>query len=216
VTSGEKTKIVWGAGTPRTLRAHWSMHELGLDYERRPIGSRNGGNLTPEYTRLNPSQKIPTLQDDDLVVSESAAIVNYLTTRYGAAKNLQPPADPGERARYDMWCFFCMMELDADTLYIIRRHGDLHTTYGEAPNAVKAAKEIFAKQADAAVARLGAGPYAMGDRFTGADILLTTCLTSARRREITLPELLNDYLARTTSREPYRLAMQVNQLPAGS
>jgi len=76
VTSGEKTKIVWGAGTPRTLRAHWIMHELGLDYERRPIGSRNGGNLTPEYTRLNPSQKIPTLQDDDLVVSESAAIVN--------------------------------------------------------------------------------------------------------------------------------------------
>jgi glutathione S-transferase len=216
VTSGEKTKIVWGAGTPRTLRAHWSMHELGLDYERRPIGSRNGGNLTPEYTRLNPSQKIPTLQDGDLVVSESAAIVNYLTTRYGASKNLQPPTDPGERARYDMWCFFCMMELDADTLYIIRRHGDLHAIYGEAPNAVKAAKEIFAKQADAAVARLGAGPYAMGDRFTGADILLTTCLTSARRREITLPELLNDYLARTTSREPYRLAMQVNQLPAGS
>jgi glutathione S-transferase len=215
-TSRDKTKIVWGAGTPRTLRAHWSMHELGLDYERRPIGSRNGGNLTPEYTRLNPSQKIPTLQDDDLVVSESAAIVNYLTTRYGTAKNLQPPTDPGERARYDMWCFFCMMELDADTLYIIRRHGDLHTTYGEAPNAVKAAKQIFAKQADAAVARLGAGPYAMGDRFTGADILLTTCLASARRREITLPKPLNDYLTRTTSREPYRLAMQVNQLPPGS
>jgi glutathione S-transferase len=216
VTSGEKTRVVWGAGTPRTLRAHWSLHELGLDYERRPIGSRNGGNLTPEYTRLNPSQKIPTLQDGDLVVSESAAIVNYLTTRYGAAKNLRPPVDPGERARYDMRCFFCMMELDADTLYIIRRHGDLHDIYGEASNAVKAAKEIFAKQADAAVARLGAGPYAMGDRFTGADILLTTCLTSARRREITLPNPLNDYLTRTTSREPYRLAMQVNQLPAGS
>jgi glutathione S-transferase len=109
-----------------------------------------------------------------------------------------------------------MMELDADTMYIIRRHGDLHAIYGEAPNAVKAAKEIFAKQADTVMARLGAGPYAMGERFTGADILLTTCLTSARRREITLPELLNDYLARTTSREPYRLAMQVNQLPAGS
>ena len=65
-TSRNSIKIVWGVGTPRTLRAHWSMHELGLDYERRPIGSRNGGNLTPEYTRLNPSQKIPTLQDGDL------------------------------------------------------------------------------------------------------------------------------------------------------
>ncbi len=214
--SAKNIKIVWGAGTPRTLRAHWSMQELGLDYERRAIGSRDGGNLTPEYTRLNPSQKIPTLQDGDLVVAESAAIVNYLTTCYGAAKNLQPPADPGERARYDMWCFFAMMELDADTMYIIRRHGDLHAVYGEAPNAVKAAKEIFAKQADAAMTRLGAGPYAMGDRFTGADILLTTCLTGAPRREIKLPEPLNDYLARTTAREAYQRAMRINQRPAAS
>ncbi len=210
-TSNEK--IVWGAGTPRTLRAHWSMQELGLEYERRPIGSRNGGNLTPEYTKLNPSQKIPTLQDGELVVSESAAIVNYLTTCYGAAKNMQPPADPAERARYDMWCFFCMMELDADTMYIIRRHGDLHAIYGEAPNAVKAAKEIFAKQANAAAVRLGAGPYAMGARFTGADILLTTCLTGAFRREIALPKDLGDYLVRTTSREAYKRAMEVNQMP---
>jgi glutathione S-transferase len=79
---------------------------------------------------------------------------------------------------------------------------------------VKAAKEIFAKQADAAVARLGPGPYAMGDRFTGADILLTTCLTGAKRREITLAKPLNDYLARTTSREAFQRAMQSNQLPA--
>ena len=213
VTGSEKRKIVWGAGTPRTLRAHWSMHELELDYERRPIGSRNGGNLTPEYTRLNPSQKIPTLQDGDLVVSESAAIVNYLTTCYGAAKNLQPPTDPAERARYDTWCFFCMMELDADTMYVIRRHGDLHAIYGEAPNAVKAAREIFAKQADAALVRLGAGPYAMGERFTGADILLTTCLTGALRRDIALPQALNDYLARTTARAAYPLAMAANQPP---
>ena len=206
-------KIVWGAGTPRTLRAHWSMHELGLDYERRPIGARNGGNLTPEYTRLNPSQKIPTVQDGDLVVSESAAIVNYLTTCYGAEKNMQPPAEPAERARYDMWCFFCMMELDADTMYIIRRHGDLHAIYGEAPNAVKAAKEIFAKQAQAALTRLGTGPFAMGDRFTGADILLTTCLTGAARREVSIPAGLHDYLALTTSREAYKRAMEANQAP---
>ena len=215
-TGMETKKIVWGVGTPRTLRAHWSMHELGLDYERRPIGSRNGGNLTPEYTRLNPSQKIPTLQDGDLVVSESAAIVNYLTTRYGGGKNLQPPTDPAERARYDMWCFFCMMELDADTMYIIRRHGDLHAIYGEAPNAVKAAKEIYAKQANAAVARLGAGPYAMGERFTGADILLTTCLSGAARREIALPQPLLDYLARTTAREAYKRAMAINQPPVAT
>ena len=214
VVNRDAKKIVWGAGTPRVLRAHWGMHEVGLDYERRPIGSRNGGNLTPEYTRLNPSQKIPTLQDGELVLSESAAIVNYLTTAYGAQNNLQPPTDVAERARYDMWGFFCMMELDANTLYVIRRHGDLHAIYGEAPNAVKAAKEILAAQAVAALTRFGAGPYAMGERFTGADILLTTCLTGAQRREIPIPAPLQDYVARTTARAAYKLAMEANQLPA--
>ena len=204
-------KIIWGAGTPRTLRAHWCMHELGLAYECRPIGSRGGDNLTLEYTRLNPSQKIPTLVDGALVIAESAAIVNYLTACYGGPRDMQPPADPAERARYDTWCFFAMMELDADTMYIVRRHGDLHAVYGEAPNAVSAAKQIFAKQAGAAVTRLGAGPYAMGARFTGADILLTTCLASAKRREVTLPDALADYLARTTARPAYISALEANR-----
>ena len=214
IVNRDTKKTVWGVGTPRTLRAHWCLQELGLDYSCRPIGSRNGGNLTPEYTKLNPSQKIPTVEDGDLVISESAAIVNYLTTCYGGAVNMQPPTDPSARSRYDMWCFFCMMELDADTMYIVRRHGDLHEVYGEAPNAVKAAKEIFAKQAEAAVARLGAGPYAMGERFTGADILLTTCLTGALRRDVPLPVPLGDYLARTTAREAYKRAMAANRPPA--
>lgn len=205
--------VVWGAGTPRTLRAHWSLHELDVTYECRPIGSRSGENETLEYTRLNPSQKIPTLQDGDLVVSESAAIVNYLTTRYGAKANMQPPADPAERARYDMWCFYCMMELDADTMYIIRRHDDLRAIYGEAPNAVRAAKDIFAKQMHATGHKLGAGPYALGQRFTGADILLTTCLTGASQRDIKLPSVLQDYVAMTTHRAAYRRAFEANKRP---
>ena len=205
--------VVWGAGTPRTLRAHWSLHELSLIYECHPIGSRSGENETPEYTRLNPSQKIPTLQDGDLVISESAAIVNYLTTRYGTKANMQPPMEFGERARYDMWCFYCMMELDADTLYIIRRHDDLRAVYGEAPNAIQAAKDILAKQIDATVDRLGAGQYAMGQRFTGADILLTTCLTGALRRNIKLPSVLIDYVAMTTKRAAYQRALDANIPP---
>ncbi|MBI2088223.1 MAG: glutathione S-transferase N-terminal domain-containing protein, partial [Deltaproteobacteria bacterium] len=55
--------ILWGAGTARTLRAHWILHELGLTYERRPIGSRTGETQTAEFTRINPRQKIPLLQD---------------------------------------------------------------------------------------------------------------------------------------------------------
>lgn len=204
--------IVWGAGTPRTMRAHWILHEVGVEYERRPIGSRTGETQTPEYTRLNPSRKIPVLQDGDFILSESAAIVDYVAARYGAGKELLPSTDTLERARYDQWRFFVMMELDANTLYIIRRHEDLKDVYGDAPNAVNAAREIFAQQAWAAAQRMqGKGPYVLGDRFTGADILLTTCLSGAVRRGIKIPDSLHDYLKRTTAREPYELALQANQ-----
>ena len=62
--------LLWGVGTSRTLRAHWMLAELDLPYERRPITSRSGETLTPDYTRLNPSQKIPTLQDGEFVLTE--------------------------------------------------------------------------------------------------------------------------------------------------
>ncbi len=205
-------RILWGVGTSRTLRAHWMLHELGLDYERKPITSRSGETHTPDYMALNPSRKIPTLVDGDFVLAESAAIVNYLATAYGAAKGLAPPTDAKVRARYDQWCFFTMMELDANTLYVIRKHEDLHALYGEAPAALDAARKGFAFQAEAAASRLrDGGPYLLGDAFSGADILFTTCLNGAIRRGIPLPDLLRDYLKRITARLAYQSAWQMNQ-----
>lgn len=203
--------VLWGVGTPRTLRAHWMLQELGLAYERRPITSRSGETHTAEYVALNPTRKIPLLQDGDFALAESAAIVAYLGTVHGAAKGLQPPSHPRERALYDQWCFFLMMELDANTLYIIRRHEDLKGVYGEAPHAVKTARDCFAQQAEAAAARLGSRPFALGDRFGGVDILLTTSLTGAQRRGIALPEALAAYLGRITGRDAYQRALKINQ-----
>jgi glutathione S-transferase len=161
---------------------------------------------------LNPSQKIPALQEGDFVLSESAAIVNYLATQYGASRNLAPPSAPRVRARYDQWCYFAMMELDANTLYVIRKHEDLHALYGEAPHALQAAREGFTRQARAAELRLAErGPYVLGEAFSGADILFTTCLTGAIRRQIALPDALNAYLKRTTARAAYQKALQLNQ-----
>ena len=210
--SDAPARVLWGVGTSRTLRALWILAELDLPHEHRRITSRSGETLTPEYTRLNPSQKIPTLQEGDFILSESAAIVNYLASAYGAAKRLCPPAEPRRRARYDQWCFFAMMELDANTLYVIRKHEDLHAVYGEAPHALQAAREGFARQARAAAQRIEQdGPYVLGDSFSGADILLTTCLNGAIRRNIELPIILLDYLQRTTAREAYQRALKFNQ-----
>ncbi len=210
-TTEKPRLILWGAGTSRTMRAHWILHELGLEYERHPIGSRTGETQTPEFTKLNPREKIPLLQDGDLTVAESAAIVTYLAETYGQSTGMIPSISSPERAAYYEWCFFTMTELDAHTLYVIRKHTTLPELYGEAPNAVRAAREGFEKQVRVADQRLaGRGPFILGDAFTGADILLTSCLTWADRYKLSITEALRNYMQRTTSREAYRLAFTAN------
>jgi glutathione S-transferase len=188
------------------------LHELGLDYEARPIGSRTGETATAEFTNLNPRQKIPLLQDGEITLAESAAIVTYLAETYGQSAGLIPPPLTAQRAAYLEWCFFIMTELDAHTLYVIRKHTNLAAIYGEAPAAVRAAREGFIKQArvaDQAVTERG--PFVLGASFTGADILLATCLGWAERLEVPLTATLREYLERATARPAYRLGYSANQ-----
>src|ERR1700727_1408229 len=167
--------ILWGAGTSRTIRAHWALHELGLPYERRPIQPRTGETQTAEFTALSARQKIPLLQDNGMVITESAAIVTYLSDAYGQPHNRLLPEDVRDRARCLEWCFFVISELDATSLYVMRRHGDLRHIYGEAPAANEAAATYFQKQMRTVERALDHVPhYILGDRFTAADLLLST------------------------------------------
>ena len=90
---------LWGVGTSRTIRAHWAMHELGLVYETKPIGPRTGETKTAEYTRLNPRQKVPLLQDGDFCIGESAAIVAYLSRMYSTTERSLIPKPPASMPR---------------------------------------------------------------------------------------------------------------------
>jgi len=60
---------LWGSGTARTMRAHWMLLDLGLEYEFHAIGSRIGETRSAEFMRLNPRHKIPVLRHgaNDLV-----------------------------------------------------------------------------------------------------------------------------------------------------
>ena len=146
--------ILWGAGTSRTIRPIWVAEELGLSYEVKPIGPRTGETQTDAFTKINPKQKIPLLQDNNFYVSESPAICRYLINQYGTAKNIASPICAREQAREDEWLSFIYGELDETSLYVIRRHEALAPIYGEAPNAIAAAKSYFQKHVSIAELRL--------------------------------------------------------------
>lgn len=207
-------RILWGVGTSRTIRPHWALHELNLTFELRPILPRTGETQTPEFTALSARQKIPLLQDNGLILTESAAIVTYLSDAYGQPHNRLMPTDPRPRAQCLEWCFFVISELDATSLYVMRRHGDLRHIYGEAPLANAAAAEYFQKQMRTVERALAANPhYILGDRFTIADILLSTCVTWAVRYGVPVTDPVLAYNQRVTARPAYARALQTNASP---
>jgi len=201
---------IWGGATSRTLRPHWMAHELDLDYRPRLIGSRTGATQTDSFRALNAKEKIPVLVDGDFVLTESVAIVTYLGDHYGASTGMVPPAGDRLRARYNEWVSFIQMELDAHTLYVIRKHRDLADLYGEAPAAIETAISGFNKQVNVAAETLAAQPYLLGTTFTAADLILMTCLDWASVYGFDLAPELESYRQRIAEREPYQAAMALN------
>ena len=204
--------VLWGVGTGRTFRAHWALIELGMDYRKAPIRARSGETQTADFTRINTKQKIPVLEDGELVLSESTAIVTYLAERYGGPGRLCVPDDIYLRAHYHEWIAFCAMELDATSLYVLRRHVYLPEIYGEAPGAVETAKAYFDRLISAAANRLPKGQnYLVGETFTGADIVMVSCLDWAQRYGFALPEVFDAYRRRLAERPSYAVAVKANE-----
>jgi glutathione S-transferase len=194
------------------MRVHWALHELSLTYETRPVRSRTGETSTPEFAALRSRDKIPVLQDGTFIVGESAAIVAYLSDSYADAKTSLVPSGRFDRARWMESCFFIMTELDATSLYVIRRHRDLKAIYGDAPAAVQSAQAYFMKQLEWVDRRLSRpATHLLGEQFTTADILLTTCLVWAAAQRFPLYDNCIAYLQRITQRQAYRSAHAANQ-----
>ena len=109
---------------------------------------------------------------------------------------------------YDSWCFTIMMELDAQGLYVHRKHVALAHIYGEAPVAVEAARAYFLKQLGSATEVLRGSASVLGGGaaapFSAADLLLTHVLLWARDIGW-LPDdpALAQYIARNTARPAF-------------
>ena len=208
-----QSRRVWGLGTPRTFRVHWMLAELGLPYETREILPRHPSMNDAEFRALSLRGKIPLYEGDGVVMGESGAIVIWLAEAHMERQALiPPPASPARAACIEL-CFFALNELDSP-LYTIRLHGGLPEIYGEAPTAVSAAKDYFARMVTEIERRLEDGrPHLLGDRFTVADLITVTCLKWADRLHLPLADGVQRYADRVGQRPPFRSAMRTNYPP---
>jgi glutathione S-transferase len=101
---------IFGSIGSRASRCIWVAEEIGMDFDWQPISTLDGSNRTPEYLAINPSGKIPAMQDDGLVLTESFAINQYLAETYGAG--IIWPDDPHARGLAHQWTFWSATELE--------------------------------------------------------------------------------------------------------
>lgn len=160
-------KIV-GSPRSRLIRVSWMLEELGEDYEIVKTSPRSADML-----KYNPAGKGPVLVDShrqaEITIIDSAAICSYLADRH-SDKDLSAPVGSGKRAAIDSWMYFAQCDLEAPIwlkakhLFILPQSMRLDVR--------EVTKYEFERAVSAMDARLGDKKFAIGDRFTCADILL--------------------------------------------
>ena len=92
---------VYFAPRSRAVRTVWLLEEIGKPYElvRFELGQKEM--RSPEYAKLNPNGRVPTLVDGDTTITESTAIAQYLGAKY--APSLTPGPAAGNFATYLQW-----------------------------------------------------------------------------------------------------------------
>jgi glutathione S-transferase len=131
------------------MAAHIALHEVGADFEGRPMSFKKDDMHSPEFLKINPAGKVPTLLIGGRVLTEVAGILFYLARRFPDAK-LLPSDDIEAEAQVISWMSFI-----ASTLHPARQKGLDHArqAYGIADK------------------RLGSG-WILGERYSIADIHL--------------------------------------------
>ena len=84
------------------MAPHATLAEIGVPYELVRVERDDDGRPTEAYLALNPWGRVPTLEDGDLVLTESAAICLHLAERFPDAR-LAPPAGTRERSELYRW-----------------------------------------------------------------------------------------------------------------
>ncbi|MFC3711411.1 glutathione S-transferase family protein [Sphingoaurantiacus capsulatus] len=192
--------ILWGRlNSHNVKKVAWLAEELGLPYERRDIGGKFG--FTDAYLAMNPNRLIPTIEDGDVVLWESNAILRYLGSRYGG--DAFWPADPATRAVGDKWMDWMFSFADAQRdafINLVRR------PEGERDRAAVAAS---AKVSGAMMARLEAAlaktGWLSGERFGLGDIPMGVYAHTFFTLPIDRPALpaVEDWYRRLTTRPGY-------------
>lgn len=160
-------------GPTRSLRARWTLQELGVDFQPIVVNLLQGEHQSPQFLAINPAGKIPVLVDGDRVINESVAIVLYLADKYPDRKLM--PTDLAERGELYRWLLFTTTELE-QPLWRIARNTRLYPAEEQQPSDVAIASREFKEMAAVLERHMQGREFVAGTRVSVADFILAYTL----------------------------------------
>jgi glutathione S-transferase len=186
-------------GQVRDLRPRWALEEAGIPYRTRLLAM--GEQDKPEYRALQPFGQVPVLQEDELTLFETGAIVLHI----GERSETLMPKDPAARARATQWVIAALNSIEPFMMQVALIdlfYKDEEWAKLRRPGAV----EILNKRLTGLSNALGDKPYLDGGRFTVGDLMMSSVLRI-------MPALTNEhanlatYLERCTARPAFQRAL---------
>ncbi|MFO1136186.1 MAG: glutathione S-transferase family protein [Rhodoblastus sp.] len=191
----------------RSFRPLWTLEEMGLSYKlvMLPFPPRV---FAKDYLAINPLGTIPTLFDDDMRMTESAAICHYLATRHGPSLLAVDMAEPD----YGGWLNWLYMS-DATLTFpqtLVLRYSRLEPPERRLPQAAEDYKKWFLGRLRIVEEATGKSEYLAAGRFTVADIAVGYALMLAEILGMSAEFGPNvaAYWARLKSRPAYMRALE--------
>ncbi|GHG81152.1 glutathione S-transferase family protein [Pseudodonghicola xiamenensis] len=201
-------KLYYAQNT-RAVRIAWLLEELGLPYEIEKFQLGSPDMRSPDYRKIHPMGRVPALEDGDITLFESGAIVQWVLAVHGNGR-LQPTVGTKEFAQYLQWFHYCEGMIMPPINTIVVETILLPPERRNEANAKRAIK-LLSQMLTAVETHMEGRDYLAGD-FSAADIMTGHSVTVSREMLkldfSTLPNLsayADRLLARPALQKAWRL-----------
>jgi glutathione S-transferase len=184
----------------RSTRILWLLEELDRPFHVEYVTiARKDGSAADGPRSPHPDGKVPALIDEEVLITESAAIVLYLTDAHPGA-GLGPQVGEPDRGPYLTWLAYSAGVVEPALMAIAR--GQTQAP-GESAMVAWGDPQNMVRRLSVA---LTAHPYVLGEAFSGADILIGSAIMIAKGLLPGHPEF-DAYLERLTARPAFQRAL---------
>lgn len=204
---------VYGIKGSRAARTLWMCRELGISFDQVPVNFADPASKTAEFLALNPSGKIPVIDDGEVSLSESMAINIYLAKKHSSP--LMPKDLAGE-ARVLQWSFWVVTEMEKSLLQALFQRMKPPADAAAAqyfrernplnPEVERVALEAIEKPLTYLNSHLATREYLLGNEFTLADLNVASVLgwLIPARIDLTTKPHVQQWLSRCLGRSAAR------------